>query len=159
MTLDDIFNGLSTLGDTFISSIDSLGTLLSSGLSSVSQAIWGFFTWLWNNLVTFFQPLMDFVNGVIYFIEQVLGVVVLVLTLALKLIAIPFALIGGLFHIISSFLSWSAVPSSIDTDFQQGLNIFKTALDSVGGDVIAGVLSFLVWLLIVYAIFRILSKD
>lgn len=135
----------------------NLFNLMGGLFSWLGNLLWSVFQWLFNALYNLLYPVVSFFAGWVYFIAQVLQVVVLALRLVLGLVGVVFGVIGGFFNTIVGFLSWSGGAVTYPSAYQGGFSLVMNAIDQMGGDIFAGVLAVLVWILAVWVIFRVVS--
>lgn len=161
---------VNSLSDTFTGLFNWLGATFKNLIQGLADAISGFFTWLGNVLHMLFQGLIDFINllfaplikffdGLWYFIVQALTVIVLVLKVLLGLFGVVLGVIGGFFNTIFSFLAWSGSGTSVNAAYAGGFSFFLNAFGQMGGDIFASILAVMIWLMAIYAIFKIVRTN
>lgn len=166
---DFLGDKLTWLGNKIIACFNFLADVikdLGQGLGNIFKSL---FTWLGDLLKFLFQGLIDFIrnvfgkvflffDGLWYFIVSIITVIVLALKVILGLFGVLFAVIGGFFVTVFSFLSWSGAPAPVHSAFGSGFDFFMSGFTQVGGNIIAGVISVIIWLLTIFIIFKIVSE-
>lgn len=145
-----IHDGLIYVVSAIADTINELGTWLASVFRDLLQG-------LIDVIKMLFTPVLKFFDGIIYFLAQAMTVIVLVLKVVLGLVGVVFSGIGGFFNTIFSFLSWSGSSVIYPSAYTDGFNMAFNAFSDMGGDIIAGVLAALVWLLAIWTIFKVVS--
>lgn len=169
-----IFGWIKWLAGSIVNGLGSffnaLYVLLKNGFESLGEDINNVIVWLGglihdlsqsfvSALQNIFGPLIMFFSGLLYFITQVLAVIILVLKVILGLIGVLFGLFAGFVNTVVGFASWDGSATSVNSVFSGGFNFFLGAFNSMGGNVIAGVLAVVIWLIAVYVIFKIIGSN
>jgi hypothetical protein len=104
------------------------------------------------------QPLWDFLGGLMYLLTSLLDVLILVVQMVLLFLQVVLAVVGGVIRTVVSLVTWD--PSQVAPEvnhFANGTGLFFDLLNSMGGNVVAQVLQWAIWLLLAWAILRLFA--
>lgn len=152
--------GLDWLGQAIDNATSALVWALQRMGAWLSDTFGDLFTALTGYLSTILRPFLDLIGGLFYLLQSVVDVVIMVMQVLLLLVQVLLATVGGLFRSLAALVSWD--PATV----AEGRNPFATGTDLIlgqwaaaGGDVVASILSWAVWLLFAVGVVRLLGRS
>lgn len=136
-----------------IDALQSFGGWLSRTFGDWFTAITGF-------LSTILRPLLDLVGGLFYLLQSLVDVLILLVQLLLLLVQVLVAIVGGLFRSLAALATFD--PASVQASanpYQVGTELILGQWAAAGGNVVAAVLSWAVWLALAYAVLRLFART
>jgi len=154
-------SGLSWIGElinsatgALVSALQGVGQVFSQTLGQYLQVFAG---WLGNLLA----PIWDLIQGLVYLIGKAIDVIILVIQALLLLGQVVLAVGGGLLRTIGSLASFNpatvaAVPQG---KYVTGIGLFTGLWGAVGGDVIAQIVNWAIWLAAAWTVMRLIRRG
>lgn len=129
---------------------------IHAAVSAFGDILGQFFTSITTYLSTILQPLLDFLGGLGYLLQTLLDIIVLTIQIFLLLLQVALATVGGVMRTFVSLAAWD--PSTLAPErnpYDAGTQLILSWWDQLGGGVVPLVLSWVVWVLFVRAVFRL----
>ncbi len=136
-----------------IGALQSFGNWLSRTFGDLFTAVTGF-------LSTILRPFLELVGGLFYLLQGLVDVVILLVQVLLLVVQVLLATVGGLFRSLAALAVWD--PASVQASpnpYQVGTELILGQWAAAGGDVVAAVLSWAVWLALAYAVLRLFART
>lgn len=139
--------------DAAIDALEGFGGWLYRTFGDLFTALTGFFS-------TILRPLLDLFGGLFYLLQSLVDVLILLVQLLLLLVQVLVAIVGGLFRSLAALAAFD--PASVQASpnpYQVGTDLILGQWAAAGGDVVAAVLSWAVWLALAYAVLRLFART
>lgn len=122
------------------------------------QFIGDLFTGLWDGILNIFTQLFWFFQGLLYLFGKVFEIAIYLFELLYMLLQVFFAFISGVISTVSAIANYNPA-SIIDVynPYAAGTELALTAWNTAGFTVLAGVLSWALYIFTAIAVFRLLK--
>lgn len=154
-------SGLSWIGElinsatgALVSGLQGLGQFFSQTIGQYLQTFAG---WLGNLLA----PIWDLVQGLVYLIGKAIDVIILVVQVLLLLGQVVLAVGGGLLRTIGSLATFNpgAVAAVPQGRYATGIGLITGLWGNVGGDIIAQIVNWAIWLAAAWTVMRLIRRG
>lgn len=136
-----------------IGGLEGFGGWLSQTFGDLFRGLTGF-------LSTILRPVLDLFGGLFYLLQSLVDVIVLLIQLLLLLLQVLVATVTGLFRSLAALVTWD--PASVQPSynpFSRGTDLILGQWAAAGGDVVAAILSWALWLVFAVAVVRLLGRT
>lgn len=159
------------LGGLWQRGIDWLSGAFSGAVSAVVRALESAVGWLGDLLAPLVTaiteylsyvlgPVWDLVLGILYFGGRIIEVIILVVQAVLLMLQILISGAGGLLRTVWSLATFDpAHITAVHNPYLAGTNLVLGVWSSAGGDIIALVFSWVIWMIGIWALLRLLLRE
>lgn len=146
------------------SAMDNMTTAIIRALQGMgnwlSTTFGGLFRELTRFLSAILQPLLDLVGGLVYLLMNLVDVIILVVQTLLLLVQVLFGIAGGLVRTFAALAQFDPNTVTVERNpYSVGTDLLLGQFSRIGGDVLAQVLAWAVWLLLAVAVIRLFARE
>jgi len=152
--------GLEWVGQAFDSATNAIISALQSFGGWLSRTFGDWFTALTGFLSAILRPFLDLVGGLFYLLQNIVDVIILLVQVLLLVIQVLLATVGGLFRSLAALAAFDPASVQVSANpYSPGTELILGQWQAAGGDVVASVLSWAVWLALAYAVLRLFART